>query len=579
MRKYKIKTQFKEELEPEEILFDSEKKKEEERKGRIEIMIKNSVFSVLFALLLLMFFSLFFRTAYLIEARGEELGIEAVDNYLRVSYIEAPRGIIYSKDKTVLVENVKEKKEKVDEAGNEILSETFLRNYLEGSSCFSHLFGYINEVLPGEIEKDSYYEGGDRKGREGIEKEYEEFLRGKKGRNERVVNALGEFVVPEKIVFDPIKGNDLVLNIDSGLQKKIYETIEKKVPDKNASAVAINPQNGKVLAMVSFPSYDNNLISEKYVEYSNDPRKPFLNRALSGKYPSGSVIKPLIAAAGLEENIITPETKINCKGRILMPNPYGLPESKKDWKTHGITDLNKAIAESCNIYFFVVGGGGYQDIYGSEIEGLGSKKIKEYLDLFYIEDELGIDIPGEKAGFVPTKEWFDKERKEREYFEKRNWSIADIYDTSIGQGFFQSTPLHMASALSAIANGGKVYQPQIVDKITDIGGKTIEDFQPKILEENFIGEENIEAVREGMRECVLSSSGSCRQLQGLPVSSAGKTGTAETEGDKEPHAWFVSFAPYENPKILLLVMVEYGGGGSKVAAPIAKEVLEWQYSR
>ena len=477
MKKYKIKTQFKEELEPEEILFDSEKKKRDEEKGRIEVVIKNSIFSILFVLLLFTLFLLFFRTAYLIEARGEELSAEAIDNYLKVSYTEAPRGIIYSKGKTALVENVEEKKEEVDEVGNKILSKTFLRHYLEGSCNFSHIFGYINEVLPEEIEKDSYYQGGDRIGREGIEKEYENFLRGEKGRIERVVNAKGEFAAPEKIISDPVQGNNLILNIDGDLQKKIYEIIKKKVPDKNASVIAINPQNGKVLAMVSFPNYDNNLISEKYVEYNKDPRKPFLNRALAGKYPSGSVIKPLIAAAGLEENVIAPETKINCKGRILMPNPYGPPKSKKDWKTHGITDLNKAIAESCNIYFFVVGGGGYKDIYGSEIEGLGIKKIKEYLDLFYIEDDLGIDIPGEKVGFVPTKEWFEKERKDDE---KRNWSIADIYDTSIGQGFFQSTPLHLAVALSAVANGGKIYQPQIVDKITSVSKEIIENFQPKI---------------------------------------------------------------------------------------------------
>jgi penicillin-binding protein 2 len=572
MTRYKVKTQFKKELEPEEILLDSEEKKKKE-KGRLELPIKSSTFSFIFFLILFLFLTLFTRVFFLAGIDGEKYTARAIENYLRVSYASAPRGEIISSDGIVLAENTAKDIEKTDEIGNTIITKQYSRFYPYGE-IFAHILGYQNEVSSEDLKADNYYQIGDTIGRDGLENEYETFLRGEKGKTERVVNTKGKLIEgSEKVVSEPIQGSNLVLNINAGLQKKLYEVIQEKVPNMNASAVALDPRNGKVLALVSVPNYDNNLLSKNYSKYNQDPRNPLLNRVLAGKYPSGSIIKPLIAAAALQENVITSKTKINCQGQISIPNPYGgAPTIKKDWKTHGITDLNKAIAESCNVYFFTVGGG-----YG-DIQGLGIAKLKKYLDSFYIENNLGIDIPGEKLGFVPTPEWFESQ-KEKGLVDNRPWSIDDVYNVSIGQGFFEITPLHMASALSAVANGGKIYQPQIVGKITSPDGQKTEDVQPKILNENFISPENIKAVKEGMKECVLSSSGSCHQLLSLPVSSAGKTGTAETPGENEPHAWFVSFAPYENPEILLLIMVENGGGGEKVAEPIAKEVLEWYFSR
>lgn len=560
--KYKVRTQVKEELEPEEILLDSEEKRKGE-KGRLEVPIKDTVFFIILILISLLCGSLFVRGFYLISIRGKELKAEATDNYLKIIYTEAPRGIIYSRDNIPLVENLETENEE---------KKSFSRHYLD-SLYFSPIIGYTREATKEEIESDSsYYRLGDWIGKNGLEKEYEKYLRGGKGMREEIINAKGR-ILSDELKRESVQGNNLVLNIDAELQKRLYDEIKKRAGGKNAAAIALNPQNGNILALVSFPSDDNNVFSQrlskeelKKLEKERKINNP--NWALSGFYPSGSTIKPLIAAAALEEEVVTPRTKINCRGRVLIPNPYGPPTSKKDWKTHGITDLNKAIAESCNVYFFTVGGG-----YG-DIKGLGISRIKKYLDLFYIEKELAIDLPGEKVGFVPTPEWF---KKKREFVEKRYWSIADVYDVSIGQGYFSTTPLHLAVALSSIANGGKIYQPQIVDKIINSDKKTILDLEPKILRENFIKEENIEAVREGMRECVLR--GSCRQFLSLPVSSAGKTGTAESSGNREPHAWFVSFAPYEKPKILLLVMIEHGGSGEKVAAPIAKEVLKWYFTR
>ena len=563
--KYKVRTQIKEELEPEETLLDSQELKKEE-KGRLEVPIKDKIFVIILILLSIFSFSLFLRTIYLVVAKGEELSAQAKDNYLRIVYTEAPRGIIYSSDGTPLVKNIETTKTEDEK--------DFLRYYPE-SFYFSPILGYIREASQEEIENDpNYYQLGDWIGKNGLEKTYEKYLRGEKGVREKIIDAKGE-ILSDELKSEPVQGNNLILNINAKLQKKLYDEMKKMAGNKNAAAIALNPKDGSVLALVSLPSDDNNVYSQKLSEkeVARLEREKKINNpnwVLSGLFPSGSTIKPLIAAAALQEKIVTPQTQINCQGRVVIPNPWSpsSPSIKKDWTIHGITNLNRAIAQSCNVYFFTVGGG-----YGN-IEGLGISRIKKYLDLFYIEEELKIDIPGESVGFVPTPQWF-KEKKSTK--EKRQWSIADVYDVSIGQGYFFTTPLHLAVALSSIANGGKIYQPQIVNKIVNLAGETILDIKSKVLRENFIQEENIESVRKAMRECVLS--GSCRQLASLPVSSGGKTGTAEAPGDKEPHAWFASFAPYENPEIFLLVMIEYGGGGEKVAVPIAKEVLKWYFTK
>jgi penicillin-binding protein 2 len=571
MKNYKVKTQFKEILEPEEILLDT-KERQKKEKGKLELPIKNGVFFVVFSIFILLFLLLIFRTVYFVSAKGGEMKEAAVDNYLRKVYTEAPRGIIYSKDGKALVKNVRDREAKSTKEKKE---KKYYRNYID-SFYFSFVVGYEREAAEEDLKGDvDYYESGDWVGKDGIEKEYEKYLRGKKGVREKIVNAK-EKIVSDEVKKEPEIGDSVVLNINAGLQKIIYRALKKRSSGNDAVGIALNPQNGEVLALVSIPSNDNNVFSKKSLSASylrNLQKKESIyniNKAISGRFPSGSIIKPLIASAALEEGVVSPETTINCTGKVIIPNPWNpeKPTIKKDNKTHGLTDLEKAIAESCNVFFFTVGGG-YQDI-----KGLGMSKIKKYLDLFYTEEELGIDLPGEITGFVPTKDWFNKEMKKQM---GRNWSIADVYDASIGQGFFSSPPLHMAVALSAIANGGKIYQPQVADKIQTSKGKLIKDIKPKILQKDFISKKNIKTVKDAMRSCVTSSSGSCRQLNSLPVSAAGKTGTAESDKGDLTHAWFVSFAPYENPEVFLLIFVEYGGGGSDVAEPIAKEVLDWYF--
>lgn len=572
MKKYQVKTSFKEILEPEEILLDTKERKTKE-KGRLEVPIKNNVFMVVFGLFIFIFLVVIARTSQLVFAGGDKMKRAAVENYLRVIYYEAPRGLVYSKDGKVLVENIKFPISKKNTKVGEKKERQYYRKYID-SFYFSPIMGYTREASEAELKSDtSYYEFGDWIGKDGIEKEYENYLRGKKGIREIIVDSKGK-ILSDKIKRQPEIGDKIILNIDYGLQKKIYDTIKKRVPQKDAVAIAVNPQNGAILALLSIPSDDNNIFSQKKISVSQlkqleKQRKIYnINKAISARFPSGSIIKPLIAAAALQEKVISTRTTINCHGKVIIPNPWfpEKPTIKKDNKTHGLTNLNKAIAESCNVFFFTVGGG-YKDF-----DGLGIKRIKKYLDAFYIEKNLDIDLPGETVGFVPSKEWFDKEMKKQM---RRNWSISDVYDASIGQGFFAAPPLHMAMALASIANGGKIYQPQIVDKIETKKG--LKDIKPKVLNKDFINNENLIAVKKAMRYCVTSPSGSCRRLRSLPVESAGKTGTAESDKGDLTHAWFVAFAPYHNSKIFLLVFVEYGGGGESVAEPIAKDVLEWYF--
>jgi penicillin-binding protein 2 len=391
-------------------------------------------------------------------------------------------------------------------------------------------------------------------------------------------NALGN-IISKEVVSLPESGKSLVLWLDSDLQRKITEELDriiKSVGAKKGAAVALDPKTGGVLSLVSIPSFDNNIFQKgadpKEVEkLLQDPEEPLFDRVISGTYLTGSTIKPLIASAALEEKIISPNKKINDdKGFITIPNPWNpdAPTIKKDWTIHGWTDMRKAIAESCNVYFYTVGGG-YE-----EQKGLGVARIKEYLDLFGWEDKTGIDLPGEVAGFVPDKEWKKNTIGE-------SWIDGDTYNLSIGQGFIKITPLEVATAFSAIANGGKLLEPQVVQKIIDSEKNVIEESQPKITRENFIDPKNIEIVREGMRWAVTgqnSPQASSVLLNSLPVSAAAKTGTAELGGDHYNN-WVTVFAPYDDPQIVLTIVIENVEKAQIAALPVAKEVLQWYFTK
>jgi len=636
-KKRKINHSF--DLEPQEILLDKLAQKQAEDLGiserKFEVPLSKNVLRFIYLIFLVLISLLFYRTFQLQVIEGKQLSVLSENNKFIIYQIKASRGVIYDKRMEQLVfnkasfdlvcnknnlpkeeservkvlreiteilgriENFKAISQKIEESPQiEILisenlshqeliiletrikefpgfqiENNIIRDYKEGE-IFAHLIGYTGKIRTSELkENPDFYSIFDYVGRDGLEKSYEETLRKNPGKLQVERDALGN-PISEQVIQFPTPGKNLVLWLDSDLQKKIKETLEnkrKEIGAKGAVAIALDPNTGGVLALVSLPSFNNNLFqkgadSEALKNLLEDPfeLEPLFNRAITGGYLVGSTIKPLIASAALQEQIISPLKKINCQGKIIVEDFWD-PEKiweYEDWKTHGWTDMRKAIAESCNVYFYHTGGGhGDQD-------GLGPTKIKEYLELFGWGDITGIDLPGEAAGFIPDKAWKEEVLGE-------GWWDGDTYYLSIGQQYLRITPLEVVTSFLSIANGGKLYQPQIVQKIVDNEKNIIKDFKPKVIQEDFIDSKNLQIVREGMREAVTYGS-AVNWLNALPVEVAAKTGTAEL-GKNLYHNWVTVFAPYKNPQIVLTVMIENIKGEQVAALPVAKEILEWYF--
>jgi penicillin-binding protein 2 len=447
-----------------------------------------------------------------------------------------------------------------------------VREY-KSDSGLAHILGYTGLVSDQELKENSEYLRNEDTGKMGIEKTYQNYLRGNPGVEAVEVDSKGQVV---RTLVDtnnrpPQMGSNLTLNIDYPLQQVMTNELAagiasvQNVDVTSGVVVALNPNTGAVLGLVSLPSYDNNIFSgelnnEEYQKLLDDKALPLLNRATLGTYPSGSVIKIVMAAAGLQEGIINKNTSIETPPEITV-GQWKFP----DWKWHsGVTDVMRAIAESNNIFFYALAGG------WDKIKGLGVEKLGKYLSLFGFGSKTGIDLPNEAAGLVPSPDWKEKDKKE-------NWYLGDTYHMGIGQGDLLVTPLQMVKAMSAVANGGKLITPQIVKEVTNSDGQIVKTFEPKIERQGFISDDNIRVVQEGMRQCVISGSG--KVLQDLSVSSAAKTGTAQFFNNQKTHAWFEAYAPYENPQIAIVVLVEGGGGGYEVAGPITNNILKYYFGR
>lgn len=430
----------------------------------------------------------------------------------------------------------------------------------------SHILGYQGKIAQNELDRlyDNGYLPSDFIGKTGIEKEYESYLRGNYGYKKVEVDAKGkqQKVLSKKA---PKPGRHLVLSIDKKMQAKLEEFMKKHMKEKDLSSgtgVVMNPNTGDIYASVSLPGYNNNdfsggISSKQYKKYSQNENRPLFNRVTAGSYPAGSTIKPQIAASALEEDIIDKNTVFNSTGGIRI-GEWFFP----DWQSggHGITNVTKAIAQSVNTFFYHIGGG-YEDF-----DGLGVKKIVSYLNEFGFGQKTGIDLPNEAKGFLPSKEWKRKTKDEQ-------WYIGDTYNLSIGQGFTLASPLQVANATAAIANGGVLYKPSLVKKIADpVTSETLQT-EKQVINKNIINDYDLNIVKQGMLECVVY--GSCRRLSSLPFNVGGKTGTAQWSSTKENHAWFTSFAPYEDPEIVVTIMVEEGGGGDEMAVPIAYDFYNW----
>jgi len=642
LKKRKVRLKFKEDIEPQETFLDSLAQKKEEEleisQRKFETPLSKNILQGFLIFIFVLISFLFVRTLQFQVIEGKDLSLLAEGNKFKIYQVRAERGVIYDKtgnqlvwnkpsfdlvlDKKSLPEQIDEKekvlkevsvlinkdfsdvKKEIEEndyseilvsenldymtlislearigelTGFQIRNNT-VRDYKDGEN-FAHIIGFTGKINAEELKANpDFYSIFDWVGRSGVEKSYEEVLRKNPGKLRAEKDALGN-LISQEIISLPESGKSLVLWLDSELQTKIKEELEKQakiVGTEKAVALAMDPKTGGILAMVSLPSFDNNLFQKGADQKAlnsllNDPKKSLLNRVIAGLYPIGSTIKPLEASAALQEKIISPDKKINDdQGFIVIPNPWdpSSPTIKRDWTIHGWTDMRKAIAESCNVYFYTVGGG-YEDQ-----DGLGPTRIKKYLQLFGWGQKSGIDLAGEVSGFVPDKEW------KKETLEEP-WVDGDTYNLAIGQGFIKITPLEVVTAFSAIANNGKLLQPQVVQKIIDSEKNVVQELKPQIIRENFIDPANLQIVREGMRQAVTgvnSPQASSIVLNSLPVSAAAKTGTAELGGDRY-HNWVTVFAPYDDPQIVLTIMLENVKGVQAAALPVARAVLEWYFSK
>lgn len=442
------------------------------------------------------------------------------------------------------------------------------RFYPQGEKA-SAVIGYTGKINEQDL-NDRYYAFNDRKGRMGVEENYEKDLRGEHGQVffDRSGNHYS--------VKQPGSGNNLILNLDAAVQTHLYDSLSRvlrSVGVRAGAAVVQNPKTGEILGLVSFPSFDNNELSGElsdglFAKYFHNNSRPTFNRAISGRYHPGSTIKPLLALAGLKEGTITPETSITDQtGFITIKNIYN-PEivyTYHDWKIQGTVDLKRALAHSSDIYFYSVGGG------HGHIQGLGLNLLEKYFKIFRIDKTLGIDLPGEVSGFIPNEEW------KLEKF-GQPWFTGDTYNISIGQGDLLTTPLWLSSYVSAIANGGIIYRPWVAKKIIDKNQKVIEEFRSQELGKLPFDQQTFKIIQAGMREAVLS--GTAHLLNDLPVEVAAKTGTAEV-GQKGQgfNSLFVAYAPYDNPELTISVAIEDIGHNQGLAILTAKEFFKWYFER
>jgi penicillin-binding protein 2 len=443
------------------------------------------------------------------------------------------------------------------------------RRYYPYGPLAAHLLGYVGEVSESELARneDDDIRGGDVVGKANLERAWDHELRGRPGGQQVEVDALGRRVRVLEEVPD-IAGDNLVLTLDRDLQ----EEAEEALGDRGGAVVALDPRNGDVLVLASRPAYDPNLFSRgiRHAEWRalvQDPLKPLSNRAVQGQYPPGSTFKVVVAAAGLEQGSISPSTGVYCRGGIPFGNHFF-----RCWRHggHGHVRLHEAIVQSCDVFFYQAG------------QRLGVDLIAEYARRLGLGLATGIRLEHEKAGTIPDSQW-----KQRRFHHP--WFPGETLSVAIGQGYVTATPLQMASLAATIANGGTRYRPQYVKRILAPDGTVREEVQPDVLGASGISARTLQEVRSGMRDVVMTDRGTGKAARVRGVEMAGKTGTAQAVALRgsnrrarasRDHAWFIAFAPVANPEIAIAVLVEHGGGGGgKLAAPIAKQVLERYFTR
>jgi len=573
------------------------------------------------------FVVLFIRLIYLQVVMGEEYYRMSLNNSIRLQNIDPPRGRIYDRQGNLLVDNrpafdvditlkdaepLRPTLEKLSphlqtpadalltqikqtkgasayqprllkpDVGRDTLAAIEVHKYdLPGVSVnvnlrrhyiherlASHLIGYLSEISPAELKSGLFPDSrsGDLIGKFGAEKGYENFLRGKRGGRQVEVNANGLVVRILKTV-DAEPGNNIFLTIDQHLQQRAEALLDGIV----GAAVAIEPATGHILALVSSPSFDQNLFvggitHEQWDTLISNPFRPMSNRAIQGEYPPGSTYKIITALAGLEEGVIDDRTVLHCPGYYRFGNRV-----YRCWKKggHGQVDIIKAVEESCDVFFYQVG------------ERLGVDRLAWYAKAFGLGSPTGIFLDHEASGLVPTAAW----KKRRTGIP---WQEGETLSVAIGQGFDLVTPIQMAVVAAAVGNGGKRFRPIILDRIQSPDGQVLQKIEPQLTGKLPVSPGNLDLVKQGLWRVVNADNGTARGSRLSDIAISGKTGTSQVISRKEDealaeedvpihlkaHAWFVAYAPSEHPTIAVAVVVEHGEHGSGAAAPIAKEMIK-----
>lgn len=454
--------------------------------------------------------------------------------------------------------------------GGVLTQVTPVRGYRFGSSA-AHLLGWLGEVGPEQLREEEFqsYRLGDIIGRGGIERLLDADLRGRPGGRNLLVDAHGKELKLLSLV-EPQPGRNVVLTLDHQLQLAAEAALDRA--GHTGAVVALDPRTGEVLVLASRPAFDPNgfatgIDPEVWKSLKDDPYKPFMNRALQGQYPPGSTYKVITAIAGLEEKLVDEHTQVHCGGSFRLGR-----RTYRCWKKegHGTVDLNRAIVQSCDVYFYKLG-----------LE-LGVNRLAYYARSLGLGARTGIELGGEMPGLVPTKEW-------RQLRDGTSWVEGDTVSVSIGQGANLWTPLQLAAAYAAIANGGIRYRPRLLQRIEEPDGTLVKSFAPEVAGEVPVSAETLALVRKGLADVVSAPHGTGAVMRNLPgeVLAAGKTGTAQVVGmaagervdskdlerQHRDHAWFVTYAPADDPRIVVAVLAEHGGHGGSAAAPIARDVV------
>ena len=432
-----------------------------------------------------------------------------------------------------------------------------IRDYIYGEYA-AHVFGYVSEINEEELErrKDEGYKTGYIIGKFGLERIYDKEVRGINGGDQVEVDVSGR---PVQLLGrqSPVPGHDLVLTIDKHLQEVAEQAVDTQlsiVHANAAAAVVMNPQTGEVLAMVSRPAFNPNLFAggistQNWNVLNNNPYHPMDNKAITGEYPPGSTFKIVTGTAALAEHKVTPQEKIFDSGHHWI-----IPKTNAAGEALGWINFQEAMAHSDNVYFYEMG------------NRLGVDALERYARMLGLGTRTGIDLPYEAEGLVPNRKY-----KEDNY-EDGAWYLSETFDAAIGQGFNLVTPLQAAMVMGEIAANGKRYQPHLVQRVVDVNGNTVREFQPKLLSELDVSPSVIRNVQEGLHS-VTKIGTAAGVFAGFPIDIAGKTGTAENSQGRD-HGWFVAYGPYANPNIVVAVIVEQGGFGSMSAVPIGRKIME-----